>query len=229
MESAMISSQEFLRRPEIIPYSGLINNFSRTSAMLSSLPSTDLHESIVSYLLKYADRDFLTDALEYEESARLRDGHLPQTPGFRAKLNNLGLASLRMLALEIAATNQPPVPAPCAIIDRDGKFAITAQDAYLGKMTQTLRSLSTVFSETAPNAINVQSVQHFLNGEQGKIEVGQGKWVLHNNGQFSLAKDQDETLVRRHLDLLGKQFNQFNQMPPSNKKSDRHITWEMEI
>jgi hypothetical protein len=96
-------------------------------------------------------------------------------------------------------------------------------------MTQTLRSLSTVFSETAPNAINAQSVQHFLKGEQGKIEVGQGQWVLHNSGQFSLAKDQDETLVRRHLDLLGKQFNQFNQMPPSTKKLDRHITWEMEI
>ncbi|AYG48367.1 hypothetical protein DV532_29430 (plasmid) [Pseudomonas sp. Leaf58] len=196
------------------------------------LTPIDLNPDLGGYLLKYADREFLTNALAQEESARARDAGLEDEPGFLNVLNALDLQNLRCLAYETAATNAAPSdPAREQIlrIDRDGVFQISLADVYLGKMVHALQSLAVALGNSAPQSIDKKSVMCLLGQETRPLHLGADRLVIRKGGSLCLNDGAEMAVARRHLTLLNNLYSQFKAAALTTRNSDRHATRDMGI
>lgn len=200
---------------------------------MHALPTPiDLNPSLGTYLLKYADREFLTNALVQEESARARDAGLVDEPEFRKVLDALDLQNLRFLAYETAASNATPsAPAREQFlrIDRDGVYQVSQVEACLAKMVHALQSLAMALGNSAPQSIDKKTVMSLIGQEARPLHLGTEYLVLRKGFAFTLNKGEDVAVARRHLTLLNKLYNQFNAASLTTKNSDCHATRAMGI
>jgi len=192
----------------------------------------DQNPSLGTYLLKYADREFLINALVQEESARARDAGLEDEPGFRQVLDALDLQNLRFLAYETAASNAAPSdPAreQCLRIDRDGVYQVSQVEVYLAKMVHALQSLAGALGNPAPQSIDRKTVMGLLGQEARPVLLGADRLAFRKGASFSLNEGEDVAVARRHLTLLNKLYGQFKAASLTTRHSDRHATREMGI
>jgi len=192
----------------------------------------DLHPSLGAYLLKYADRAFLTNALVQEEVARTRDAGIEHEPGLRGILGSLDIQDLRMLAYETAASNlRPSDPARDLVlrIDRDGVYQVNQTDIHLSKMLHTLRSLAGTVGHADPASIGIQNVSLLLGLDTQPLDIGAGARLHRKGSDFNVDETLNASLTRRHLALLTHQYGEFKKTTIKTKTSNRTAVSDMGI
>lgn len=193
-----------------------------------SIPS-DLDKNLGNFLLKYADRDFLIKALVCEEEARSQGCSVKQATPYAQVLGRLGLADLRALAYEIAASNQIPSEmgrTQSIRIDRNGSYQVTQAQASLAKITHTVQSLASSLPDGDPKAISAYKISALLSGDSIPVTRGDKHHVSRQGSVFVLSGDPLPG-ANRHLKLLSGQYEQYKATSIASKHSDRDSTLEM--
>lgn len=197
---------------------------------MPSMPlPVDLEPNIGNFLLKYADRDFLTKALACEEEARNQGRSIKQSTPYLQTLARLSLADLRALAYETAASNQLPSEVgrnQSIRIDRNGSFQVTQVQATLAKMVHTVQSLASTLRNGNPEVISTQKISALLSGDAIPVTRGAEHHIMRQGSSFALTGDPAPT-VRRHLALLDRQYDQYKAASMASKHPERDSTIEM--